>query len=173
MNIFPMLFTERLMLRKIEVDDIPALVKYANNKKISDNIINIPYPYREPDAAFRISFVVQGFKKKTRVVFAIISKEHNELIGEISLHIMDLKNRQGQLAYWIGEPFWNKGMTTEAAKAVIRFGFEQLNLNLIYADCYTENIGSQKVIEKNGMKYHSKNGNILLYKITKEEYEAE
>ena len=85
---------------------------------------------------------------------------------------MDLKNRHGQLAYWIGEPFWNKGITTEAAQAVIKFGFEKLDLNLIYADCYTENVGSQKVLEKNELKYHSKKGNILLYKITKEEYEV-
>ena len=117
MEIFPELNTNRLKLRKIRIEDIPSLVKYANNKKISDNIINIPYPYREPDAAFRISFVVRGFKNKIRYVFAIILKESEELIGEISLHLLDKKNHHGQLAYWLGEPFWNQGITTEATRS--------------------------------------------------------
>ncbi len=64
MEFFPELNTKRLKLRKIQVEDIPSLVKYANNKKISDHILNIPYPYQEPDAVFRISYIVQGFKNK-------------------------------------------------------------------------------------------------------------
>ena len=66
MDTFPVLHTPRLLMRKITVGDIPSLVKYANNKKISGNIINIPYPYEEPNAVFRISSVHQGFKNKQR-----------------------------------------------------------------------------------------------------------
>ena len=163
-----MLHTPRLTLRKLEVEDLPSLVKYANNKTISDNIINIPHPYREPDAAFRMSYVVQGFKQKTRFVFAIIWKESGELIGEISLHLLDKSNPHGQLAYWIGEPFWNKGITTEAVEALLDFGFKKLNLDLIYADCYAHNIASQKVLLKNKMQEHKRNGNLVMFRILKE-----
>lgn len=82
MDSFPILFTSRLCLRKIEVEDISSLVKYANNRKISDYIINIPYPYQEPDAAFRISYVVQGFKKKARFVLLLFIRQTMNLLAK-------------------------------------------------------------------------------------------
>ncbi|MEM1321118.1 MAG: GNAT family N-acetyltransferase [Bacteroidota bacterium] len=170
---FPRLYTPRLVLRKIEVEDLPALVQYANNKKIADHIVNIPYPYREPDAAFRISFVVQGFKQKIRYVFAIIHKERGELIGEISLHLLDQHHQHAQLAYWIGEPFWNQGIATEAARAVIQFGFEQLDRTLIYADCHPNNPASEKVMCKIGMSQQASQSQLLLYRITQEAYQKQ
>lgn len=68
MEIFPELTTNRLKLRKIQVDDVSSLVKYANNKKISDSVLNIPYPYQEPDAVFRIVTWCKDSKIK-RVMF--------------------------------------------------------------------------------------------------------
>ncbi|MBD0378011.1 MAG: GNAT family N-acetyltransferase, partial [Flavisolibacter sp.] len=132
MEVFPELYTKRLTLRKIGLEDVPSLVKYANNKKIADKVLNIPYPYQEPDAVFRISYVHQGFKNKTRYVFAIIYKESEELVEEISLHLDNSKNI-AQLAYWIGEPFWGKGIATEACQAILKFGMEKLQLDMIYA----------------------------------------
>lgn len=120
MEQFPVLYTNRLVLRKILVEDVPALLKYANNRNISDWIVNIPYPYEEPNAVFRISYAVQGFKSKQRYVFAIILKSQGELIGEISLHLWGSKV-EAELGYWVGEPFWNQGIATEAIEAVLRF----------------------------------------------------
>jgi len=167
MEIFPELNTQRLKLRKITAGDIPSLVKYANNKKIADKVLNIPYPYREPDAVFRISYVHQGFKNKSRYVFAIILKETEELVGETSLHLGD-SNDIAQLAYWIAEPFWSKGIATEAVEAIVKFGFEKLRLDLIYADCNAENKASQKVLLNNKMKEVGVDGDITHYRLTKE-----
>ncbi|MCO6488026.1 MAG: GNAT family N-acetyltransferase [Phaeodactylibacter sp.] len=168
MEQFPELNTDRLKLRKLVPEDIPALVRYADNRKISDNIINIPYPYREPDAVFRISYVVQGFRKKTLYVFAIILKKSGEFIGEASLHIEN--GNKAQLGYWVGEPFWNKGIATEATKAILKFGLEELNLHEIYATAHIRNIASEKVLLHNGLKKENVNGNVALYRITKQEY---
>ena len=170
MLIFPILFTERLKLRKLEVDDFASLVKYANNKKISDRIINIPHPYREPVAAFRMSYVVQGFKNKSRFVFAITQKEEGELIGEISLHL-NQASKTSELGYWLAEPYWGKGLITEAIEAVLNFGFERLELEKIFATCHVDNIASGKVLEKNGFLEKNVNGNVQLFELTKPEYE--
>ncbi len=169
MDRFPTLYSARLILRKIQIEDVPSLVKYANNKTISDHIVNIPYPYREPDAAFRIRFVVDGFKKKTHYAFAIILNETGEMIGEVSLHFQDKHQPHAQLGYWVGEPFWNKGIATEAARAVLDFGFNQLNLDLIFADCHPTNTASESVMLKLGMVKHRTDSKLLLYKLTKEE----
>jgi ribosomal-protein-alanine N-acetyltransferase len=172
MEVFPALNTNRLTLRKISIEDVPSLVKYANNKKIADKVLNIPYPYQEPDAVFRISYVHQGFKNKTRYVFAIILKESEELIGEISLHL-DNSRKIAQLAYWIGEPFWGKGMATEAAKTILKFGLENLSLHMIFAECHIENNASEKVLLKNGMKKIGINGSVVQYILTKKEFEEQ
>lgn len=169
MDTFPQLYTPRLLLRKLRVDDVPSLVKYANNRKISDNIINIPYPYEEPNAVFRISYVHQGFKNKTRYVFAIILKDIEELIGEISLHLGN-DGKMAELGYWVAEPFWNKGIATEAISAVLKFGF-QLGLGLVIATCHEDNIGSSRVLEKNAMIKGSTRGHVTQFSITKEQYE--
>ena len=70
-DIFPELSTNRLKLRKITVDDIPSLVKYTNNKKIAGRVLNIPNPYQEANAVFRISYVHQGFKNRIRYVLPL------------------------------------------------------------------------------------------------------
>lgn len=104
MQYFPTLYTERLILRKIQVDDIPFLIKHGNNKKISDYVLNIPYPYREPDAAFRIKQATDVFKSNTRYLFAIVLETTGEFIGEISLHL-DRNQTTAHLTYWVGELF--------------------------------------------------------------------
>lgn len=166
---FPILYSERLKLRKLQVEDVPSLVKYGNNHKISKYILNLPYPYQEHDAVFRISYVHQGFKAKTRYVFAIAFKQTDEFIGEISLH-MDHQNKIAQLAYWLGEPYWNQGFTTEAIKAILKFGFEKLNLELIFASCEAENEGSVSVLEKNNFLKTSSTGSVLQYAIKSKQY---
>jgi ribosomal-protein-alanine N-acetyltransferase len=170
MEVFPELYTQRLKLRQISVDDISSLVKYANNKKIAGHIINITYPYQEPDAVFRISYVVQGFKKRERYVFAIILLDGEEFIGEISLHL-DKQRNIAQLGYWIGEPFWDKGITTEATAAILDFGFKKLNLDTIFAECHIENIASEKVLLKNRMKKLGGSGSVFQYRMEKQEFE--
>jgi ribosomal-protein-alanine N-acetyltransferase len=171
MTPFPQLFTGRLLLRKIEVDDVPCLVKYANNKKISDQVLNIPYPYQEPDAVFRISYVVQGFKNKARYVFAIIFRDTEELIGEIGLHL-DVNGKIAELGYWVGEPFWGKGIATEAIGAVLTFGFTKTELEQIYASCHVDNRASERVLEKNGMRRNSLKGNVAQWLVSREEHEV-
>jgi ribosomal-protein-alanine N-acetyltransferase len=109
-------------------------------------------------------------EKKNRFTFAIILKDTREVIGEITLHLIDPAKKYAQLAYWIGEPFWNQGLMTEAASAVLKYGFETLGFNLIYADCYADHIASQRVMIKNHMQKHRQQGTMIVYRMTKEEY---
>lgn len=179
MNEFPELFTTRLRLRKVGLSDVPSLISYCHNKKISDQILNIPYPYREEDALFRINFVLQGFKNKERYVFAISLNGSNELIGEIGLHL-DKANDSAQFGYWIAEPFWGRGIASEATAALLEFGFGTLGLNKIFATHYPDNPASGKIMQNNHMikeadlKDHYKiNGeyrSVIQYRLTRQEY---
>jgi ribosomal-protein-alanine N-acetyltransferase len=181
-KVFPELITKRLKLRRVQLDDVPSLLKHVNNKKISDQILNIPFPYQEEDAIFRLNFILQGFKNKERYVFAITLKDNHELIGEIGLHL-DKGNNSAQFGYWVAEPLWGKGIATEATAAILKFGFQKLNLNKICATHYPDNKASGKVMLNNKMikeaelKDHYKINNnyrsVIQYRLTKDEYEKQ
>jgi len=142
--------------------------------------MNIPYPYWEEDAKNWILMGQEGLEEGNRYTFAIALKPNDEFIGGISLGVEQLAER-ALIGYWLAEPFWNKGYTTEAAKTIISFGFEQLKLNKLYSTHLAHNLASGKVMSNNGMikeaelvdhvrkgnKYHT----LIQYRITKSEYE--
>ncbi|MCI5059129.1 MAG: GNAT family N-acetyltransferase [Flavobacteriales bacterium] len=156
-------------MRKLNHDDIPSLIKHANNKKISDRILNMPHPYSEPQAAFRIAYVNEGFNKKSRFVFSILLNTNQEFIGEISLHLEP--NDCAQLGYWIGETHWNNGYITEAIETILEFGFNKLDLKQIHATCKRDNIGSITALKKNAFAASNVNNPVLNFIILKNEFE--
>ena len=162
--VFPILRTDRLLLRKLDFDDFPQLVRHANNKNISDYILNIPYPYREPDAAFRYAYITKGFNEKSRFVFAIIDKASEGFIGEVSLHLEG--KELAQMGYWIAEDHWKNGYASEAVAAVVKFGFQRLGMMKIYASCHQQNIASQRVVERNDFELEVVKGNVAYYSLS-------
>ncbi|WKN45815.1 GNAT family N-acetyltransferase [Tunicatimonas pelagia] len=179
MNHFPKIETNRLLLTELKAADIPTIVKHAFNPKISDFTGNIPYPYSEKDAIYWLNLANQGFRSGANVIFAIRLKPQEEFIGGISLTIERRFNR-AEIGYWIAEPFWNQGLTTEATKAIVKFGFEILNLNKLTSSHLAKNIASGKVMQKAGMvkegelKEHilkdSEYHDLILYGLTKTDY---
>jgi len=149
MKDFPQLETERLILNAIDPTDIPQIVDYLQDKVYSDFTSNIPYPYRKEDAEYWLKLAEEAFANRKGFTFAIRSKD-KKLIGAIGLH--DEGSDKAELGYWIGIPYWNKGYVTEAAKAIIDFGFKELNFNKIFATYFPHNPASGKVMEKIGMK---------------------
>ncbi len=175
----PTLHTERLVLRRMELTDLPNLVKYASNKKVSDKVFGYPYPYLEEDAIARMNTVLEGFKNKNRFIFAITQKGEEELIGEIGMRL-ETEHSKAEIGYWIAEPYWGKGIASEAVSAILKFGFEELKINKLFATCFDGNDVSGKVLEKNGMvlegvlkqEYFFKGEfrDSLQYRITRDEY---
>ena len=72
-------------------------------------------------------------------------------VGSISLRL-NIPNRRAELGYWIGVPYWNRGYATEAGKALVDYGFDELGLNRIEAHCMARNPASGRVLEKLRMK---------------------
>lgn len=147
---FPKLETEHLQLDQIKSKDIPDIVSYAGNKNITDNTRTMPHPYFEEDAIRWINIVNEGYKNEDQYAFAIRQKTDLRFIGGIGLTI-NLTNNRAELGYWLAEPFWSKGFITEAVKAILQFGFDELNLNKIEAVYLSTNEASGKVMIKNGM----------------------
>ena len=167
-DVFPRLNTDRLVLRKLLPEDLPALIKNVNNPKIAANVINIPYPYGEPDAAFRLAFVQQGFVQQLRVVFALAIRDTNEVIGEAGIHFSK-DRKSAEIGYWLGESHWGKDYTTEAVRSLLDYGFRVHHLEMIYAICKEDKVGSHRVAEKSGMSVYSHGDGMVRYTIQKQE----
>ncbi|MDH5034920.1 GNAT family N-acetyltransferase [Chryseobacterium cucumeris] len=149
MEKFPILQTERLILSQLEEKDIPFIVELLQHRIFSDLTSNIPYPYVENDARSWVEMSKEAFENNIGYTFAIRNKE-GQIIGAIGLH--DRDDDKAELGYWIGIPYWNKGYVTEAAKAIIDFGFNELKLNKIFATHFPHNPASGRIMEKAGME---------------------
>ena len=142
-----MLQNENIILRSLIDEDAPALAKLANNKKVWDNVRDfLPHPYSIEDAFFYINLTK---KERPQVSFAI---EHaGAFCGMIGLVPQkDVYRKTAEIGYWLGEPFWNKGIVTAAVALITDFGFNELGFIRIHTGIFEYNIGSMKVLEKNG-----------------------
>ncbi|HTD43090.1 MAG TPA: GNAT family protein [Bryobacteraceae bacterium] len=145
--------------------DTTALVKYANNRKIWLNLRDaFPHPYTETSAA---AFLEMVGRQTPTTFFAIATQE--EAIGGIGISLnQDVHRLTGEMGYWLGEPYWGKGLMTEAVVKFTEYAFENFQLLRIYAEPYASNANSCKVLEKAGFvlegRLHSsviKDGQVL------------
>ncbi len=133
-------------LRTWRNNDALSLARYANNRKIWLNVHDkFPFPYTISDAIKWIDFA----KSHSESEFAIDSS--SEAIGGMRLRIQeDIQHRTAEIGYWLGEPFWGKGITTSAVKALVNYAFNNFDLVRIHAFVFEWNLASARVLEKSG-----------------------
>jgi RimJ/RimL family protein N-acetyltransferase len=148
----PMLQTARLVLRPYALTDAPDLQRLIGDREVASTTTNIPHPYEEGMAEAWINAQPDLFEQGQGVNFAITTPADDALIGGMGLRLTPA-HQHGELGYWIGVPFWNHGYCTEAAQAVVTYGFETLALHRILAYHMTRNPASGRVMEKIGMRY--------------------
>jgi RimJ/RimL family protein N-acetyltransferase len=145
----PNLATSRLVLRPFVGKDVPSVVEFCGAREVADTMTGIPHPYRREDAESWISTHAAAFEHGVGATFAVEGPEG--VVGAVLLMNIDRATLQAELGYWIGLPFWRKGYATEAAREGVRYAFEDVRLNRIYARCMVRNPASVRVLEKLGM----------------------
>ncbi|MBD3106790.1 GNAT family N-acetyltransferase [Bacillus sp. AGMB 02131] len=176
----PIIETERLLLRKITFDDANDLFEYTSDQMVSEFVT---WDHHETilDTKGFIHFVNQQYALKKVAPWGIEYKENNKMIGTIDFVSWQPKHHNAEIGYAVAQPYWGQGITTEAAKALINFGFTKMDLVRIQARCMIGNIGSQRVMEKCGMTFEGiirkgifakgKHHDLKLYSILREEFE--
>ena len=136
-------------IRDFNKSDAPLLARYANNKKVSVNLRDgFPNPYTLNDAH---AFIQRVYEQNPQTFFAIEYK--GDYVGNISLSpATDVYRNNAEIGYFIGEPFWNKGIATKAVKLITDWGFKNLNIVRIYTGIFAFNKPSQRVLEKCGFE---------------------
>lgn len=148
----PSLQTRRLILRPFNISDASVVQSLVEVKEIADTTLHIPHPYPDGVAEEWISTHARRFGDGESAVFAIVERDHGILVGSIGLDISS-SNSSAEMGYWIGKPYWSQGYCTEAARALLRFAFETLDLNRIQARHFTRNPASGRVMQKIGMTH--------------------
>ena len=145
--------TERLLLRPLQLSDIPQLVRLIGAREVAATTLRIPHPYTEEDARAYIAGPQDGSTNRAAIAGqAIVRKHDSQLIGGIGLSV-EPDHPRAELGYWIGVPYWGNGYATEAARALVAHGFRDLKLNRIFAGHFGGNAASGRVLQKIGMRH--------------------
>jgi RimJ/RimL family protein N-acetyltransferase len=134
--------TPRLSLRRPAKRDIEAIVSIVGDRDVAHRLARVPHPYGPDDARFFLDQVVPA-----EWVWAITLRGENRLIGAVGL---TPEKDTAELGYWLSPAHWGRGIATEAAQAVVGFGFERLGLARLTSGYFENNPASGRVLAKLG-----------------------
>jgi [ribosomal protein S5]-alanine N-acetyltransferase len=173
--------TERLILRCLELNDATIIRELAGHPEIAATTLAIPHPYSLEAAVEFINHSRRALESDETYTFVITRRGEGNVIGCIGLGGGD-QHRRAEMGYWMSVANWGQGYTTEAARRMLRFGFETLGLNRIYATHFVGNPASGRVMQKIGMtregtlrQHVIKDGqplDIVYYGILRSEYDG-
>jgi [ribosomal protein S5]-alanine N-acetyltransferase len=133
----------------------PVALKHAavlehliSDPAVAEPTSNIPHPYPVGGAEEWITRSVKEREAGTSYCFSILAA--GEFVGVVS--ILNVAERQGEIGYWIGRPYWGRGYVTLAGRQVLLVGFGELGLSKFSGKCLARNTGSYRVLEKLGFQ---------------------
>ena len=148
------LISDLVLMRPLERADIPQIGRLAAAAEIARNTF-VPHPYPPEAAQEFVQKTSEQWARDEAYVFAIVERAPAEFVGCMGIHRQPAHNR-AEVGYWIGLPYWGRGIATAALRLIIRFGFEELGLNRIAAGHLPNNQASGRVMQKANMRYEGK-----------------
>jgi [ribosomal protein S5]-alanine N-acetyltransferase len=136
------LTTERLILRDFQETDWEAVHRYACDPEVVRYMLWGPNSEEDTKDYIQKASLQKLDQPRWNFDLAAILNTDNQLIGACGIHVLSPQNREGCIGYCFNKHFWGQGYATEAAKAILAFGFEQLELHRIFATCNVENIAT-------------------------------
>ena len=148
----PTLETERLILRKMVLNDAEAVFAYASDSEVSRYTLWETHRSIEDSRAF-LEFATQKYENGGEPDWGIVYRGNGCLVGACGLVNWEAEHARAEVGFVLSREYWGRGLMSEAVRAILRFGFERMNLNRIEARCIAENAASARVMEKAGMFY--------------------
>lgn len=150
--IVPRIQTERLILRSPKSSDVGALFSYATDPQVSRYVLWSAH--RTPaDSAWFIRKVRSENRQGNEMTLTVEEKSSGQMIGTMGFVSFNHQHHLAEVGYSFSKKSWGKGYATEALTALIRYGFEVLELNRIEGVCDVRNPASGRVMEKCGLQY--------------------
>lgn len=151
-NDFPILETERLILRALNLTDCHQILEIFSSEEVMRYYGMFAISGLE-SAISLIEALQSTFYEKRGIRWAVVLKDTGELIGTCGFHNLNEFHRRSELGYELSERFWHKGYGKELLTAIMSYGMNKMNLNRMEALVYKENTPSQRLLEQAGFKY--------------------
>ena len=148
---FPVLTTERLILRELRRSDAADVLIFRGDpvvQKYDDPVI-----HTELEAQTLIDELHNEYRDQRGISWAVTQSDLDVVLGIFSLHHWDQYHRRAEAGYGLAHAYWGHGIGSEALRAIVRFGFEQLNLNRIFARTIADNHESVRLLERLGFQH--------------------
>ena len=142
--------TERLVLRKMDQNDLPALKKILQDKEV---MYAYEHAFSDEEVLLWLENQLRRYREDGFGLWAVILKDTGEMIGQCGLTIQDWEGRKvTEIGYLFQKAFWHNGYATEAAAACREYAFKNLHLDAVYSIIRENNFASKQVAQRNGMK---------------------
>ncbi|WP_336771941.1 GNAT family N-acetyltransferase [Paenibacillus sp. MMO-58] len=148
---FPILETDRLLLREITIEDKADIFACFSNKQVTRYYGQESFEHMDQAQALIVYFAT-GYAEKRGIRWGIELKETKKLIGTIGFNLWSPKHRRAEVGYELLPESWRNGYASEAISAVLRYGFQELKLNRIGAVVFTDNEASNQLLTKLGFQ---------------------
>lgn len=148
---FPVLESERLILRRLEPQDADALHRCMMDPAVSSFTAIRPGKLLFPDRLYR--YFEETYQSLRDLHFAVECKAEGRLAGLCSLQDWTPDGKKARLGYLLSPAYWNRGYATEAVQSVLAYGFGTLGLARVEARCRADNPASERVLQKCGLRY--------------------
>jgi RimJ/RimL family protein N-acetyltransferase len=142
-----------VVLRPLDPADAPAVALLAGDARIAATTIHVPHPYPPGAAETWIASHAAALESRVALTLGVTLAGSGEVVGAVALGAISRANRHAELSYWIGVPYWGRGLATEAAQLMVSHGFDALELQRIHGACFRGNEASKRVLSKVGMTY--------------------
>lgn len=178
-NAFPQYETERLILRKLTMDDAQDVFDYASNPEVSQYVTWETHRIIDDTIAF-LEMTIAKYEQNINEDWGLVFKANGKLIGTCGFVNWNKQHHSAEIGYVLSQDYWNQGIMTEVVLELIRHGFEKMGLNRIEAHHMIDNNASGRVMQKAGMtlegvireKFFAKGNyhNVKLYSILKSDF---
>ena len=148
----PRLETDRLLLRALTVSDAEDMYDYAHRADVTRHLTWDPHPNISYTREY-LAYISAHYRAGDFFDWAVVDRESDRMIGTCGFTRFHYEADSAEIGYVIHPSYWGRGIATEAVDAVIRFGFQRLELNRIEARFMEGNTASRRVMEKNGMSF--------------------
>jgi ribosomal-protein-alanine N-acetyltransferase len=165
-RIFPTIDLGEYILREKQESDLQDFFNYYTDPKVNQYIVSY-IPQNLEEARLELKFWQNVFYSNDGIYFAIARKDNNQLIGSLGFSGYIRHHNRVELSYDLSKDYWRQGITNKAINAIVKYGFETMNFNRIEAFTVTENIASEKLLEKCGFK---KEGLLRQHRFHKQKY---
>ena len=141
-----------LSLRPLEAGDAAAIQRLASDWEVARWVEHVPHPYPDGEAEKFIEHARERRRRGTGFAFAIVERESGNLVGTVDLILEGLPAGEGEIGYWIGRDYQDRGYATLAARCLLAFAIDELGLERIVAGVLQGNEASVSVLRKCGMR---------------------